>query len=269
MVSNKNVKIGCIGLGNMGSAIIAGLAKEFSKENLFGFDNDQEKIKSLSNYLTGCNSIDELVQNSDLIILAVKPNIMQELSKNIKSLIGKSIILSIAAGITIDSFESILGKDKKIIRAMPNTPALVSEGMTVLSPNNNLDQSDINLAEEIFSLLGKTLVMPENYLDAVTAVSGCGPAYGFTIIQAMADAGVKLGIDRNKATLLAAQTLKGAAEMVIQSEECPISLRGKVTSPGGSTIAAVHVLERSAFSGIVMDAVEEAKIVSTKLGEKK
>jgi pyrroline-5-carboxylate reductase len=179
------------------------------------------------------------------------------------------VIISIAAGVTIGSIEAITGDKTKVIRTMPNTPAMVGEGMTVLSQNKHVDGVELATAEQIFSLLGKTAVMPEKLLNAVTAISGSGPAYGFTLIQAMADGGVKLGIPRDKAVLLAAQTLKGAAAMVLESGEDPISLRGKVTSPGGTTIAAVHVLERAGFSGIMIDAIEEASRVSEKLGEKK
>jgi pyrroline-5-carboxylate reductase len=140
--------------------------------------------------------------------------------------------------------------------------------MAALAPNAQCDGADLAHAEEIFSLLGKTLILPEKHFDAVTALSGSGPAYAFTFIQAMADAGVKLGIPRDKAQLLAAQTLRGSAEMVLSSGDDPISLRGKVCSPGGTTIAAVHVLERAGFSGIIMDAVEEAAVVSARLGKK-
>jgi pyrroline-5-carboxylate reductase len=263
------IKIGVAGLGNMGGSIISGLAKTYGKELLFGYDIDSTKSQALSHHLTPAVNPAELVRACDIVIIAVKPDIIPHLLNEVKADADGTVFISIAAGITISAIEAVIGADKKIIRTMPNTPAMVGEGMTVLSPNANVDGAELAHAEEIFSLLGKTLVLPEKHLNAVTALSGSGPAYGFTLIQAMTDAGVKLGIPRDKALILSAQTLKGAAEMVITSNEDPISLRGKVTSPGGTTIAAVHVLERAGFSGIMMDAIDEAMRVAIRLGDKK
>jgi pyrroline-5-carboxylate reductase len=260
--------IGCAGLGNMGSAILSGLSSSFAKERLFGFDTDNSKAAS-NPHITAVSGILDLVKQSDILILAVKPDIIPKVLSDISKSLNDTLLISIAAGISIDTIESTIGKDKKIIRVMPNTPAMVGEGMTVLSPNANVDGADIAHAEEIFSLIGKTAIMPEKYLNAVTALSGSGPAYGFTFIQAMADAGVKLGIPRDKALLLAAQTLKGSAEIVMSTGENPIALRDKVASPGGTTIAAIHILERAGISGIIIDAIEEAARIAQKLGEKK
>ncbi|MGL4369981.1 MAG: pyrroline-5-carboxylate reductase [Spirochaetota bacterium] len=269
MPLKEGMTIGCAGLGNMGGAIIKGLAQHFPRERLFGFDRDNDKIAGISHQITPCPDITDLIRKSDILIIAVKPDAVRSLLAEIAPLVDGTLIISIAAGITIGAIEAEIGNTCSIIRVMPNTPALVGEGMTVLSPNTQADGADIAHAEEVFSILGKTLIMPEKYLDAVTAVSGCGPAYGFTIIQAMADAAVELGIPRDKAEILAAQTLKGSAEMVIASGDNPIALRNKVTSPGGSTIAAVHILERAGFSGIMMDAVAEAARISARLGDKK
>lgn len=263
------IKIGVAGLGNMGGSIISGLAGTYSPELLFGYDIDGAKCQALSHKLTPSASPAELVRACDIVIIAVKPDIVPKLLADVKADADGTVFISIAAGVTIGSIEAIIGSDKKIIRAMPNTPAMVGEGMSVLSPNANVDGAELAHAEEIFSLLGKTLVLPEKLLNAVTALSGSGPAYGFTLIQAMTDAGVKLGIPRDKALILSAQTLKGAAAMVLENGEDPISLRGKVTSPGGTTIAAVHVLERAGFSGIMIDAIDEAMKVAVRLGEKK
>jgi pyrroline-5-carboxylate reductase len=269
MPLKDGITIGCAGLGNMGGAIIGGLAKEFPKERLFGYDKAHDKAAGISHHITLCAGISELVSRSDILIIAVKPDVVASLLSEIKDIIDGTLVISIAAGTSISSIEAVLGAAAKIIRVMPNTPALVGEGMAVLAPNGSCDGVDLAHAEEIFSLLGKTLILPEKHFDAVTALSGSGPAYAFTFIQAMADAGVKLGIPRDKAQLLAAQTLRGSAEMVMSSNDDPISLRGKVCSPGGTTIAAVHVLERAGFSGIIMDAVEEAAAVSARLGSKK
>jgi pyrroline-5-carboxylate reductase len=261
--------IGCIGLGNMGGAILSGLSGTYAKELLLGYDKDQQKGALLSSHITLFSDVQTLAKKSDVLIIAVKPDMVASVLKEISESVDKALIISIAAGVTIQSIESAVGSNKKIIRAMPNTPAMTGEGMTVLSPNANTDGADIARAEDIFSIIGRTAVMPEKYLNAVTALSGSGPAYIFTMIHAMADAGVLLGIPRDKAVLLAAQTAKGAAQMVLTSGEDPMSLRGKVTSPGGTTIAAIHVMERAGFSGIIMDAIEEACFTAEQLGEKK
>lgn len=262
--------IGIIGLGNMGGAIAGGLAATFPPEKICGFDNNSAKVALFeSDGMTGYASEDELAKHCDIILVAVKPDVVSTVLEKIKPFVSDKLILSIAAGVTISSMESIVGASTEVIRIMPNTPALVRQAMTVLCPGSAASEHSVKIAEEIFSLVGRTIVLPEKYIDAVTGLSGSGPAYVFTIIQAMADAGVKLGIPRDKSVILAAQTLLGSAEMVLSSGEDPISLRGKVTSPGGTTIAAVHVLERAGFSGILMDAVEAAALKSEQLGKKK
>lgn len=266
-----NTTIGSIGLGNMGSAIMKGLSKNISSKQLFAFDKNPALFdENTCSILNQTNSLKELINSSNIIIIAVKPNIIANvLKETFQFLTNNHLIISIAAGISIETMEEIIGTDKKIIRSMPNTPALVSEGMTVISGNKNINQKDIETAEEIFDSLGKVLVLEEKYLNAVTGMSGCGPAYAFTMIQAMADAGVKLGLPRNESVILAAQTLKGASEMILSGDKDPITLRNQVTSPGGSTIAGVHVLEKSGFSGIIMDTVETAAYKTAELGEKK
>jgi len=181
---------------------------------------------------------------------------------------GDTIIVSIAAGVTIAAMEQAAGGDKKLIRVMPNTPSVAGEGMSVLSPNKNIDAKALDIVENIFSQIGKVLVLSEELMDSVTGLSGSGPAYVFTFIQALTDGGVKMGIPRDKSLVLAAQTVLGSAKLVLETGEDPISLRGKVTSPGGTTIEGVHILEKKGFSGIVIDAVEAGTLKSRKLGEK-
>lgn len=256
---NLNHKvIGCIGLGNMGSAICMGLARIVKPQNIIGFDIDIPKAADFAAQakITLSPSIEELSHKCDVIILAVKPAIIEQTAKQIKHKTKSKLIVSVAAGITIENLAGWLGDGFRIIRCMPNTPALIGEGMSVLSAIS-ADEDDIICAKEIFSALGTVIVLPEHLMDAVTAVSGSGPAYVFTFIQSMADGAVKLGLSRNDALLLASQTVLGSAKMVLQGNE-PIVLRGKVTSPGGTTIEAVHVLEKNGFSGIVMDAIEAA-----------
>lgn len=263
----EKLTIGCIGLGNMGSAICTGLAQSLHKYSIMGFDTDSSKVKALSSKiaLRTASSIQELSENSDVIIIAVKPNVVEKVAKELSQKPKKTIVISIAAGITLPKLSKWLGDSYRIIRCMPNTPALIGEGMSVLS-TVSATENDIKIAEAIFSAVGKVMILPEYLMDAVTALSGSGPAYVFTFIQAMADGGVKAGLSRNDALTLAAQTVLGAAKMVLQGEE-PITLRGKVTSPGGTTIDAIHVLEKNGFSGIIIDAIEAAYIKSKKLGE--
>jgi pyrroline-5-carboxylate reductase len=264
----NNMTIGCIGGGNMGSAILSGLAKKLNKEKIFCFDKDKSRLESIKAGLgiKISNSAVDLATSCDVIILAVKPDVIRPVLLEIKNNLFKKFVISVAAGISLNIINEILDSPKNIVRVMPNTPALIGEGMSVISPGKDTDNKLLAISEEIFSYLGKVLVLPEKLMDAVTAVSGSGPAYGFTLIQAMVDGGVKIGLPRDKATILAAQTILGAAKMVLDSKDDPITLRGKVTSPGGTTIEAVHILERAGFSGIVMDAIEAAKYKSEKLG---
>ncbi len=263
-----NMTIGCLGAGNMGGAILKGLASGKSGVKQVVYDIDTRKSEYLKEKAGAhvCKSAVDLCRKSDIIILAVKPDGVIALLRELRESIAEKIVVSIAAGVRIASMEEAVGAGVQIIRVMPNTPALVGEGMSVLSPGSRIDPESVEVVEDVFKYIGRTMILPEKLMDAVTAVSGCGPAYVFTMIQAMADGAVKLGIPRDSAIVLAAQTLAGAAKMVLDSGEDPISLRGRVTSPGGSTIAAVHCLERAGFSGIIMDAVEEAAVKSGKLG---
>ncbi|MBN2435344.1 MAG: pyrroline-5-carboxylate reductase [Spirochaetes bacterium] len=256
---------GFIGLGNMGGALIRGLSSTYGKNQMFGYDNEASKLKEFEDMVTACSSAQELMDKCDIIILAVKPYTVRPILEKLTSN-KTSVIVSIAAGVTLETMALSTSADQKIIRVMPNTPALSGEGMTVLCPNRNVSEEELQEVSSIFAKTGRTMTTEEKHMDAVTAISGCGPAYFFTFIQAMADGGVKLGLSRENAVLLAAQTALGAAKMVMTSNEDPITLRNRVTSPGGSTIAAVHVLEQNGFSGIVMDAVEEAARVSSQLG---
>ncbi len=270
-MSNYTTKtIGMIGAGNMGEAIINGLSTKLAPQQLFLYDIDNKKAESISqnSNINHKTKIEDLINNSDIIILAVKPNIILNLLDDISKYINDKIIISIAAGITIKSIEDRISHKHQIIRVMPNTPSLVGEGISVLSPNSTTTDETIKIAQQIFSTIGKQAVLPESQMDAVTGLSGSGPAYVYTFIQGLIDGGVKMGLSREIATKLAAQTVLGSAKMVLDNNADPISLRGKVTSPGGTTIEGVHVLEKAGFSGIIMDAVETATLKSKKLGEK-
>ena len=254
---NDNIKIGIIGAGNMGGAIARGLSKTLKRENIIICEKNNETALMLSSELKIRQKADikGLSEESDVVIIAVKPAIVEEVLQSLKDY--SKIIISVAAGVTIHKIEEIVG-NKKIIRAMPNTPAISGCAMTVLSLSNSVTEDESQIALSLFESLGRVIILDEKYMNAVTAISGSGPAYVFTFIQAIADAGVKLGLTRNDSLLLAGQTIFGSAKMFLDKMDNPIKLRDNVTSPGGTTIAAVHTLERSGFSGVVMDAIEEA-----------
>lgn len=261
-----NGTIGIIGLGNMGASIAKGLARTVPASRIVGYDRDAAAVNRLEGGIFPAENESSLAQASSIIILAVKPDTVCSVLRSIRSSCKGRTIVSIAAGVTIAQLEEAAGDDIAVIRVMPNTPALIGAGMSVLSAGNHATGDDIAAAEFVFASVGRTMILPEKHIDAVTAVSGCGPAYVFTVIQAMADAGVKLGLSRADAVTLASQTLVGSAAMVLNGTADPIALRNMVTSPGGSTIAAVHVLERAGFAGIIMDALEKAAQRSKELG---
>jgi pyrroline-5-carboxylate reductase len=257
-MKTDNFKIGIIGTGNMGSAIIKGLSSGKSRESLMIYDIDKIKLSEISSE-TGVkisDSIDSIINFSDILILAVKPEIVVSIASTLNNY--KGIVISIAAGISISTLKNKAGETIKIVRAMPNTPVNTGQGMTVISPSDNISADEIEQVKSIFLSVGEVLVMDEKHMNAVTAISGSGPAYIFTFIQAMADAGVKLGIPRAESLILAGQTILGSAKMFLDKKENPIMLRDKVTSPGGTTIAALHIFEKAGFSGIIIDAIETA-----------
>jgi pyrroline-5-carboxylate reductase len=254
---NPDYRIGVIGTGNMGSAIITGIIKGIHPALIKAYDTDADKLESIADE-TGIkisDSIEELIIDSDILIISVKPDVTLKVAEKLKNYHG--IILSVAAGVKLETLLKITG-EKKLIRAMPNTPALSGCGMTVISVTDKVTQEETTTVMRILEHTGRVLLMDEKHMNAVTAISGSGPAYVFTFIQALADAGVKMGLTRNNALLLAGQTIFGSSKMFLDKMENPIMLRDKVASPGGTTIQALHSLERAGFNGIIIDAVESA-----------
>jgi len=268
-MSLSELKIGIIGTGNMGGAIARGLVSDIDSNNLIIFDLDESKAEVLAENIKikVSSSINDLIDFSDIIILAVKPNSIASLLNSSKNLIKNKIIVSIAAGIKIKFIKNIVDVSNKKIRVMPNTPATIGEGISVMSPDADISDEIIEEVKNILSSTGQVEILPEKMMDAVTGLSGSGPAYVFTFIQALADGGVKMGIPFDSALKLAAQTVAGSAKMILEDMNSPISLRGKVASPGGTTISGIHELEKAGFSGIVMSAVESAAKKSALLGE--
>lgn len=261
-----------IGSGKMATAIASGIVKTgvFSPDSLGAFDPDKKAAKEFSR-ITGISvSTDSPrsgIENSKAVIVAVKPqNIESALCPHRNILCGKTII-SIAAGIPVSRLAEMTGATR-IIRVMPNTPALVGCGAAAFAAGENASAEDIALVEKIFSSVGIACKLKESDLDAVTALSGSGPAYAFEFIQSLADGGVAEGLPRDTALRLAAQTLLGAAQMVLQTGEHPALLKDKVTSPAGTTIRGLEALEERGFSGSVIQAVRAAAARSRELGKK-
>jgi len=268
-------KLGFIGGGRMGEALIQGILKSgiIAAADILVSDPVTERRK----YLTDTYGVlaydssesDHIWSGCKTVILAVKPQIMQDVLQAAKDKISAShLLISIAAGIQsffIDA--SLAGSNCRIIRVMPNTPAFVLEAASALSQGPRATREDMETAVMLFNSIGKTVILDEKYFDAVTGLSGSGPAYVFTFLEALIDAGLKVGLNRADAELLVMQTVLGSVKLAIESKEHPAQLRAMVTSPGGTTIAGLHELEAAGFNGIIMDAVEAATNRSKELGQ--
>ncbi|MBC6149260.1 pyrroline-5-carboxylate reductase [Listeria innocua] len=257
-------KIGFIGAGNMGTAMIRGLAQAnlVKREEIIVGGRNIEKLIPLEAEFTGLQittETEKLVEQADIVILAVKPYTIPEVLTTIKKkLTPDKIIISVAAGVTILDLEELTSKETKIVRVMPNTPALVGEAMSSISPNSNVTAEETAHISTIFSSFGKAEVVAENLMDAVVGVSGSSPAYVYMFIEALADGAVLNGMPRDKAYKFAAQAVLGAAKMVLETGEHPGKLKDMVTSPGGTTIEAVKSLEDTGFRFAVISAVQAA-----------
>ncbi|NLM01164.1 MAG: pyrroline-5-carboxylate reductase [Treponema sp.] len=269
--------IGIIGTGMMGSALICGIAKNVENNEIFVYDIDKEKANELAKKqgFQVADSERELAKKSNQIILAVKPqfiaNVIREISDELETKIKDKILISVAAGVKIEEIEKNLNEktrfNAKIIRLMPNLPALVGQAMIALCANENVTKDEVENVKKLLSGCGLVEQVSENLMDVVTGVSGSGPAYGFMFIEAMADAAVLHGMPRNQAYVYAAQTLKGAAEMVLKTGNHPAALKDAVCSPGGTTIEGVCALEDGNFRYAIISAVEAATKKSEKLGK--
>ena len=261
-------KLGIIGYGNMGSAIIRGLIESgmYEAKSVCVVDVDPEKCEAARG--DGCvvlDSIGELDSAVDTVIVAVKPGMVCDVLGELDSPSGDLLIISIAAGISADTIESVL-PNNPVIRVMPNTPCLIGAGAIAVARGKNAHGGHAKKAMEIMGALGYVCEVPEYLMDAVTGLSGSGPAYVALVIDALADGGVRMGLPRPTALRLAAQTVFGAAKMVLDRNIAPSALRDMVTSPGGTTIEGISVLESRAFRSALIDAVEAATWKSQELG---
>jgi len=267
------MKLGVIGCGNMSKAILRGVldSEQLSKEQICIIDRSASSTQQAANELgvQASSSLAELVTQSSVILLGVKPQtvtqILSEVSE-IDSLFHEKLLISIAAGIGLDTLASNLPENARVIRTMPNTPVLVSEGVLAFSPSQSCSESDEQVIQTLFSSSSTVTKVPESLMDAITGLSGSGPAYVFSFIESLADGAVKEGLPRDQALQLAAQTVLGSAKMVLQTQEHPAVLRDRVSSPGGTTIAGTVAMEANGFRNAVISAVSSATQRSKELG---
>ncbi len=265
-------KIAFIGGGNMAEAITRGLLREDVGVGVCVAEINQKRRDELAAHFPNVRVVSdaaEAAQWGEVIVLAIKPQQAEGALDLIEPVITPhKLVISIMAGIPTSKIEKNLIPGCRVIRAMPNTPALIGAGATAVCAGRKASADDLDLARQIFAMIGTAVIVEEKLMDAVTGLSGSGPAYVFTFIEALSDAGVKNGLPRDVATALAAQTVLGAARMVVEIGEHPALLKEKVTSPGGTTIAGLHTLENGCFRGVVMNAVEAACLKSKELAGK-
>lgn len=269
----KDKKIALIGSGNMGEALISGLISNETTQpkNITCADLDQQKLdiikKKYSVKITTDNV--EAVEKADIIIYAVKPQVLEKVLRQTGSKLNmRKLVISVAAGVPMAAIESCMKKELRLIRVMPNIAAFVKQSATAISTGKHATRKDIDTALEIFNSVGECICIRENNLmDAITGLSGSGPAYVFTIVDAMADAGVKMGIPREDALSLSIQTILGAATLLKETKAHPGELKDKVTSPGGTSISGLHALEQGGIRTTIMNAVEAATNRSAEIGE--
>ncbi|MHA1820840.1 MAG: pyrroline-5-carboxylate reductase [Promethearchaeota archaeon] len=275
----ETYKMGILGIGNMGSVIVKALIsnKILKPEEVSIFDIKTENCEKLSKELGVIIEKNEsdLFIKSRYILFAVKPQVLEDVLGKIKSTLIKDFdldnimerktIISIAAGIPISFYEERFGKKAAVVRIMPNILALVNEAASALTRNKNATDEDFSFVNGIFDKIGVTVQVPENLLDAVTGLSGSGPAFIAILVEAMADGGVKMGLPRDIAYKLAAQTVKGTGEMLLRTKMHPGVMKDIVSSPAGTTITGIHALERNGFRNTIITAIEAATLRSKEL----
>ena len=255
------MKIGFIGMGNMGYAMLKGILQVFPKNDIIFTDVNKERCMTVSEE-TGieyAESNAECANKAKYVILAIKPQYYNQVLKNIENVIRPDhVVISIAPGITIDTLKNALGFDKRIVRAMPNTPALLGNGMTGICYDDRLfDFNERDVIGKIFSSFGRYIKVEERQMSAVVCVSGSSPAYVYMFIEALADGAVKYGLPRDVAYEMAAHAVMGSAKMVLETKEHPGKLKDQVCSPGGTTIAGVSALEEYGFRNSIIKATDE------------
>jgi pyrroline-5-carboxylate reductase len=271
MTTLKTKTLGFLGAGNMAGAIVDGLlhGKVLAPDRILASDAKPDRLEHLRKArgirTTGDNHA--LVRECDVVVLAVKPQVIDKVLKEVGgSVRGDQLVVSVAAGVPIEAIEARLPPGSHVVRAMPNTPATVQAGATAIAGGAHAIDADLRVARELFEAVGRVVTLDESLLDAVTGLSGSGPAYVMLIIEALADGGVKVGLHRDTALLLAAQTVFGSAKLLLETGEHPGRLKDMVTSPGGTAIAGLHTLESGGLRTTLIDAVEVATKRAGELG---
>ncbi len=263
--------IGFIGGGNMAEALIRGLVRghHVPAERVHVSGPRTERLDELATtygvHVTRDNR--QVASSSGVVVLSVKPQILEKVLREVSDHVKPgTLVVSIAAGVDTETIEAALPEGVRVVRAMPNTPALVGAGATAISAGRHASEADLATAKAMFDAVGITIVLDESHLDAVTGLSGSGPAYIFLILEALADAGVKVGLSRRNAQRLAAQTVMGSAKLLLDTDEHPGRLKDMVTSPGGTAISGLHTLEEGGLRTTLINAVETATKRARELG---
>lgn len=267
------MKFGFIGNGNMGRAIICGILDNsiMNAENIIVSDLDREGLEWIKSKYGVNTTVDNkiTVQQADVLFLCVKPQFLYSVIEEIRDFLNEnSVVVSIAAGQSIEAITEAFGRKIKLVRIMPNTPALVGEGMSAIAFNENISAAEKQIILDVFDSFGRGEIVNEGLMDAVTAVSGSSPAYVFMLIEAMADAAVIGGMPRQQAYTFAAQAVMGSAKMVLESRRHPGELKDMVCSPAGTTIDAVAILEKNGFRSAIIEAMTGCMNKSKELGKK-
>ncbi len=268
----KTKRLGFIGGGNMAAALVKGLlhAEVVPPEGIIVSDVKEERLKLLkeSHGIRTTTDNHELVRDSDVIVLSVKPQVIDKVLGAIGADVkATQLVVSVAAGVPVAAMEARLPQGTHVVRTMPNTPATALAGATAIAAGTHATEDDLDVARALFSAVGRVVTLDETLLDAVTGLSGSGPAYVMLMIEALADGGVKVGLHRDTALLLAAQTVYGSAKLLLETGEHPGRLKDMVTSPGGTAIAGLHTLESGGLRRTLIDAVEAATTRAAQLGE--
>jgi pyrroline-5-carboxylate reductase len=274
-MSDGGPRLGFLGAGRMATALARAwtAAGRFSGHNTLASDPLPAARDAFAGE-TGCaTSADNraVAEHADLLVLAVKPQTMTAVLAEVRDVVARRrpLVVSIAAGFPLGRLHEALGATTRLIRVMPNTPCLVGESASGFSPGEHATAADVALVQDLLDTVGRAFRVPESLLDAVTGLSGSGPAFVYVIIEALSDGGVRVGLPRDVATTLATQTVLGAARLVLQTGQHPAALKDMVASPGGTTIAGLHELERGGVRAAFMNAVEAATKRATELGQKK
>ena len=269
---SERISVAIVGVGAMGEALASGLLSAgWGPSDITLCVHRQDQVDEVA-HKTGCTVTTDPVTaivGSDVVVVAVKPRDVSEVLESLAGSVAENqTVISLAAGVTTESYESRLGDAVPVVRAMPNTPALVREGVTGIAAGKYAGSDDLDSAREVLGAVGSVRIMDESLLDAVTAVSGTGPAYVFLLAEALTEAAMREGLSRDIAEKFVNQTIRGAGHLLTDTPKSPAELRYEVTSPGGTTAAAVHVLEERGFRALVEDAVRAAAIRATELGGK-